>query len=182
MVGILPDPERATTIAFKNEGDTVALVGYSLDDASLDATELSKLRGEALPDGLPPIDIPSVVRTLDVIRAASRAGTLSSIHDISEGGLLIAIAESALSGSLGASLDLGDVDDVWSTLFGERSGGFLVSGPRAAIDTLATSGVPVTPLGTIGGTDLTVSLSSITESWPLASLREATSALAPLFP
>jgi phosphoribosylformylglycinamidine synthase subunit PurL len=182
MVGILPDPERATTIAFKNEGDTIALVGYSLDDASLDASELAKLRGEALPDGLPPIDIPSVVRTLDTIRAASRAGTLSSIHDISEGGLLIAIAESALSGSLGASLDLGDVDDVWASLFGERSGGFLVSGPRSAIDTLATSGVPVTPLGTIGGTDLTVSLSSITESWPLASLREATSALAPLFP
>ncbi|WP_051221398.1 phosphoribosylformylglycinamidine synthase subunit PurL [Conexibacter woesei] len=182
MVGILPDPERATTIAFKNEGDTIALVGYSLDDPSLDASELSKLRGEALPDGLPPIDIPSVVKTLDTIRAAARAGSLSSIHDISEGGLLIAIAESALSGSLGASLDLGDVDDVWASLFGERSGGFLISGPRSAIDALVTSGVPVTPLGTVGSANLTVSLSSITESWPLASLREATSALAPLFP
>ena len=61
MVGLLPDPARATTFAFKTEGDTIALVGYALDDPSLDASELSKLRGEALPDGLPPIDIPSVV-------------------------------------------------------------------------------------------------------------------------
>jgi phosphoribosylformylglycinamidine synthase II len=182
MVGLLPDPTRATTLSFKNEGDTIALVGYGLDDASLDATELSKLRGEPLPDGLPPIDIQSVVSTLDAIRTASRTGELSSIHDISEGGLLVAIAESALSGSLGAQLDLGDVDDVWTSLFGERSGGFLISGPASAISTLSSSGIPVTPLGTVGGDTLTVSISSITESWPLSILRESSTALAPLFP
>jgi phosphoribosylformylglycinamidine synthase len=182
MVGILPDPAAAGTLGFTTEGDTIALVGYTLDDPSLDASELSKLRGEPLPDGLPPIDIAAVVSTLDTIRAAARAGSLSSIHDISEGGLLIAIVESALSGSLGAQLDLGDTTDIWSTLFGERSGGFLVSGPRSSIDTLSSSGVSVTPLGTVGGDTLTVSLSSITESWPLTTLRTATSALAPLFP
>jgi phosphoribosylformylglycinamidine synthase subunit PurL len=182
MVGLLPDPSRATTISFKNDGDTIALVGYGLDDPSLDASELSKLRGEALPDGLPPIDIASVIKTQDTIRSASRSGELSSIHDISEGGLLVAIAESALSGSLGAQLDLGDVTDVFATLFGERSGGFIISGPRSTIDSLSTSGVPITPLGTVGGNTLTISVSSITESWPLTSLHEATSALAPLFP
>lgn len=182
MVGLLPDPAKAGTLAFKTEGDTIALVGYHLDDPSLDASELSKLRGEPLPDGLPPIDIASVVATHDLIRSAARAGTLSSIHDISEGGLLIAIAESCLSGSIGASLDLGDVDDVWTTLFGERSGGFVVSGDSAAISALGESGIPVTPLGTVGGADLTVSVSSLTESWPLTSLREATASLAPLFP
>ena len=40
----------------------------------------------------------------------------------------------------------------------------------------------MTPLGTVGGADLTVSVSSLTESWPLTSLREATASLAPLFP
>jgi phosphoribosylformylglycinamidine synthase II len=182
MVGLLPDPAKSGTLAFGGEGDTIALVGHDLDAPSLLASELAKLRGEPLPDGLAPIDIASVVKTLDTIRAAARTGSLSSIHDISEGGLLVAIAESCLAGSIGAALDLGDVDDIWTTLFGERSGGFLVSGPRAAVDALAEPGITVTPLGTVGGDALTVSLSSITESWPLAALREAHSALAPLFP
>ncbi|HLB21902.1 MAG TPA: AIR synthase-related protein, partial [Solirubrobacteraceae bacterium] len=48
--------------------------------------------------------------TLDAIRDAVRAGELSSAHDIAEGGFLVAVAESALAGGLGAALDLGDAD------------------------------------------------------------------------
>jgi phosphoribosylformylglycinamidine synthase len=179
MVGILPDAARAGRLGFAAEGDSVALVGWPVDGASLAASELSKLRGEALPDGLAPIDIAAVAATLDAVRAAVRAGSVSSAHDVAEGGLLVAIVESALSGDLGVSLDLGDVDDVWTTLFGERSGGFILSGSRASLEALDA---PVTILGTVGGDSVTVSVSDLTESWPLSDLRTASESLAPLFP
>ena len=63
-----------------------------------------------------------------------RAGALSSAHDIAEGGFLVAVAESCLAGGIGATLDLGASDDPWAHLFGEGPGGFVVSGPREALD------------------------------------------------
>ncbi len=183
MVGVLPDPARAGRLAFAREGDAIALVGWDGEpgSASLAASELAKLRGEPLPDGLVPVDLDAAVAVLDAVRDAVRGGELSSAHDIAEGGLLVAVAESALAGGLGASLDLGDVDDVWTALFGERSAGFVVSGDRAALERLGERG-PVTLIGTVGGDALEVAVADLRERWPLSALREANAALAPLFP
>ncbi|HWI74592.1 MAG TPA: AIR synthase-related protein, partial [Baekduia sp.] len=180
MVGILPDATRAGRQGFAREGDAIALVGWNADP-SLDASELSKLRGEPLPDGLPPVDIAHVSATLAAIRDAVRAGELSSAHDVAEGGFLVAVAESCLSGGLGAALDLGDATDVWTTLFGERPGGFVVSGPREALERLGDE-TPVAIFGTVGGGHLEIAVSDLSERWSLAELREANGALAPLFP
>jgi phosphoribosylformylglycinamidine synthase len=180
MVGLLPDPRRAGRLGFAREGDAVALVGW--DGApTLAASELAKLRGEALPDGLPEIDIEQVKSVLDVVRDAVRGGELTSVHDIAEGGFLVAVAESCLAGGLGAALDLGDSDDVWLHLFGERPGGFVVSGPRDVLERLGES-VPLDVFGTVGGDALDVAIGSLRERWPLAELRAASGALAPLFP
>ena len=91
------------------------------------------------------------------------------------------MAESCLAGGLGASLDLGDAEDVWTTLFGERSGGFVVSGPRDALERLGEQ-IPLDIFGTVGGEHLEIAISSLGERWSLAELREANGALAPLFP
>jgi phosphoribosylformylglycinamidine synthase II len=180
MVGLLPDPAKAGRLGFAREGDAIALVGWK-GDPSLDASELSKLRGEALPDGLPEVDVEHVKATLAAVRDAVRAGELSSAHDIAEGGLLVAIAESCLAGGLGASLDLGDATDVWTSLFGEHPGGFIVSGPRSTLERLSAH-TPVEILGTVGGGHLEIAISDLGERWSLTELRDATSALAPLFP
>jgi phosphoribosylformylglycinamidine synthase subunit PurL len=180
MVGVLPDATRAGRLGFAQPGDAIALVGWNADP-SLAASELAKLRGEALPDGLPEIDIAHVAATLDAVREAVRAGELSSAHDIAEGGFLVAVAESALAGGLGASLDLGDSEDVWTTLFGEHSGGFVVSGPREALERLGEQ-IPVDIFGTVGGEHLEIAISSLGERWSLVELRDANAALAPLFP
>jgi phosphoribosylformylglycinamidine synthase len=110
-----------------------------------------------------------------------RGGELSSCHDIAEGGFLVAVAESCLAGGLGAALDLGDSGDVWCHLFGERAGGFVVSGPREALERLREQ-VPLDIFGTVGGAALEVAIGSLHERWPLSELREAHGALAPLFP
>jgi phosphoribosylformylglycinamidine synthase len=180
MVGLLPDATRAGGLGFAREGDAIALVGWD-GDPSLDASELSKLRGEALPDGLPAIDVGQVVGVLDAVRDAVRDGELSSVHDIAEGGFLVAVAESCLAGGRGAALDLGDAQDVWTTLFGERSGGFVVSGPRETLERLGER-VPLDVFGTVGGDRLEIAVSSLGESWSLDELRTASAALAPLFP
>ena len=183
MVGLLPDATRAGGLGFAREGDAIALVGWDdgVGGGSLAASELSKLRGEALPDGLPPIDVAHVVGVLDAVRDAVRDGELSSVHDIAEGGFLVAVAESCLVGGRGAALDLGDTGDVWTTLFGERSGGFVVSGPREALERLGER-VPLDVLGTVGGDRLEIGISSLGDSWSLEELRTANAALAPLFP
>jgi phosphoribosylformylglycinamidine synthase len=144
MVGELPDPLHAGRSGFALPGDQIAVVGPFAP--SLAAGELAKLRGEALPQELPELDVEAVAATQRAIRDAVRAGRLSSAHDIAEGGLLVAVAESVLFGGLGATLRLEAVDE--AALFGEGPGGFVVSAPAAVLDALAAT-VAVTVIGEV---------------------------------
>jgi phosphoribosylformylglycinamidine synthase len=95
--------------------------------------------------------------------------------------LLVAVAEACLAGGIGATLDLGTSDEPMAQLFGERPGGFIVSGPREALEALAAR-VPLDVFGTVGGEALEVAIGGERASWPLAELREAHGALARFFP
>jgi phosphoribosylformylglycinamidine synthase len=180
MVGRLPDARRAGRLGFAREGDAIALVGRRRPP-SLAASELAKLRGEPLPDGLPAIDLDAARAVLEAVRDAVRAGALSSCHDVAEGGLLTAVAESCLAGGLGATLDLGAADDPWSRLFGEDATAFVVSGDRAALDALAGR-VPVEVVGTVGGDELALTVAGEASRWALDELRGAHAALGRFFP
>ena len=141
----------------------------------------AKLWGEPLPDGLPDVDLARACEVLEVVRDAVRGGDLSSCHDIAEGGLLVAVAESCLAGGVGATLDLGPSDEVWCHLFGERPAGFVVSGPREALEALGRS-VPLDVFGTVGGDALQVAIGAESARWALPELKEAHEALARFFP
>ncbi len=153
MVGRMPDARRAGRLGFARAGDQIALMG-SFAPASA-ASELAKLRGEPLPDGLPAVDIETVRATQEAVREAVRAGKLSSAHDIAEGGLAVALAECALAGQLGATVELED-DFGERLLFGEGPGGFVVSGEASALHELGEGGVPVRILGAVGGESLSI--------------------------
>jgi phosphoribosylformylglycinamidine (FGAM) synthase-like enzyme len=174
MVGRLPDARAAGRLGFARVGDAIALAGWDAAP-SLAASELAKLRGEALPDGLPGVDVAQVAGTLAAIRAAVRAGALSSCHDVAEGGLLVAVAECCLAGDVGATVAVPDAAE--ARLFGERPGGFLISGPPAALEALGGE-----LLGEVGGDALELVAGAERWSWGLAALREAHGALARLFP
>jgi phosphoribosylformylglycinamidine synthase II len=194
MVGKLPDVRRAGRSGFARAGDTIALVGPFVP--SLAASELAKLRGEQLPDGLPPIDVDAVVAAQAAVRDGVRGGVLASAHDIAEGGLAIALAECCLGGGLGARVQfeagmfgadgagatgpaLGWSEDLLATaatLFGECSGAFLVSGDEAALRTLGER-TSVELIGTVEGESLILGEIDIS----LAELRHAHGALAELF-
>jgi phosphoribosylformylglycinamidine synthase len=110
-----------------------------------------------------------------------RSGSLSSAHDIAEGGFLIAVAEACLAGGIGATLDLSASDEPLAHLFGEGPGGFVVSGSREALDALSAE-VPLDVLGTVGGDALDVTVAGEGFTATLEDLRSAHAALAPLFP
>ena len=124
LVGELPDARRSGRLGFVTEGDAIALVtaGWA---PSLAASELSKLRGEAVAGPLPAVDLGELKVLHAAIRQAVRSGALRSVHDVAEGGLLVAVAESCLAGGVGASLDLGASDAPMARLFGEGPGGFV---------------------------------------------------------
>jgi phosphoribosylformylglycinamidine synthase len=171
MVGELPDPARAGQSGFIEEGDTIAFVGHFRP--SLAASELAKLRGQALPDGLPPVDVDEIRAAQAAVRAAVRSGAIRSCHDVAEGGYAVALAECCVLGGIGATLP----DDASEEqLFGESyGGGFVVTGDRAALEALPTD---VFVAGTVGGDELRIG----SLSWSLDELRTAHGALAPLFP
>ncbi len=174
MVGRLPDARRAGRLGFARAGDQIALVGAFAP--SLAASELAKLLGQPLPDGLPEIDVDAVHAVHVAVRDAVRAGSLSSAHDVAEGGLAVALAECCLAGGLGAEVELGE--DFWqatstatatpgqrssspvaahvtAALFGEAPGGFVVSGHADALRELGER-VPTRIIGRVGDELLTI--------------------------
>ncbi len=172
MVGELPDPLHAGRTGFAREGDAIAIAGPFAP--ALPGSELAKLRGEPLPDGLPETDVAAVRAAQAAIRDAVRGGRLSSAHDVAEGGLLTAVAESCLAGALGAELELDVADE--RRVFGEGPGGFVVSAPEAALRELAER-IPVTIIGTVRGESIRAPGLHVS----LDELRAAHGALAALF-
>jgi phosphoribosylformylglycinamidine synthase len=179
MVGELPDPARAAPSGFARDGDAWGLAGWNATPSTA-ASELSKLRGEALPDGLPVADVAHGVAVLAAVREAVRAGELSSCHDVAEGGFLVALAECCVLGGRGARLegaeDAGELSD--ALLFGEAPCGFIVSGEPEALRRLGQR-IPLDVFGTVGGDALELAPGG--HRWSLEALREAHRALAALF-
>ncbi len=155
MVGELPDPSLAGRVALA-ENEAIALVGTLAP--SLAGSELAKLRGELGP-GLPDPDLAAVRAATELVRDAVRDGTVEAAHDVSDGGLACALAEMAIAGGIGASVDLagGRGEEV---LFGEGVGTFLVAGEPAKVDALAREaerrGVAFELIGVSGGDELRI--------------------------
>lgn len=179
MVGRLPDAKLAGCLGFQREGDCIALVGPF--SPSLAASELSKLHGEALPDGLPEVDIAAVRETIVAVREWVNSGRLSSAHDIAEGGMAVALAECCLSGQLGAQVDLLTEQEPLCALFGEYVGGFIVSCSSEALEDFGKH-VPVKELGIVGGEELVIVLADTEIRCSLTQLTRANESMASLFP
>ncbi|HEX5929186.1 MAG TPA: phosphoribosylformylglycinamidine synthase subunit PurL [Solirubrobacterales bacterium] len=169
MVGELPDPARTVGSAFAIAGDAIGLVGPFAP--TLAGSELAKQRG-VLDTGLPRPDVTAVAAACTVVRDAVRAGNLSSAHDVSDGGLAVALSEAAIGSGLGCRVDLQPLRDRGcapeEALFGEGSGGFLVSGERGALEQLGA-----TLLGEVGGEAIEIAAGDRSVAVPLAEAERA---------
>ncbi|TLS52137.1 phosphoribosylformylglycinamidine synthase subunit PurL [Paenibacillus antri] len=159
MVGLVHDVEHVTTQAFKSEGDVIFLLGET--HAELGGSEF-QLVVHGVTEGRPPaIDLQVEKQLQKAVLSAIQGGLVSSAHDLSEGGLAVALAESCISGGIGANVDWkisGLRNDV--ALFSESQSRLLLSCRPEQADALqmhlVEEGVRATRIGTVGGTKLNV--------------------------
>jgi len=179
MVGELPDPAVLPGLGFAHAGDAIALAGPFAP--SLAGSTLAKLRGE-LDLGLPETDVQAVAVALARVRDAVRCGALASAHDVSDGGLACALAESAIAAGVGCRVDLDPLIEARGmagerALFGEGPGGFVLSGPRERLEGLD---LDLLLIGETGGETVEIEAAEQSLSIPLGEAERAWRSLAQL--
>ncbi|HLY35825.1 MAG TPA: phosphoribosylformylglycinamidine synthase subunit PurL, partial [Candidatus Limnocylindria bacterium] len=160
MVGLLADRGAALAMRWRL-GDELWLVGDpAWEPDALAGSELAWRRGAW--GGRPRLDLASATRCVRMLTSLAAAGVNAGVHDLSVGGLGIALARLALASGCGATVTLPPTATRWPTgaLFGERAGRALVSvgpGEVARLAALADSqGVGLVRLGIVGGDALAI--------------------------
>ncbi|MEM8838876.1 MAG: phosphoribosylformylglycinamidine synthase subunit PurL [Pseudomonadota bacterium] len=105
-VGLIDNVDDMATIAFKASGETILLIGGHGDHLGQSLGLSLLLKGDF--GSPPPVDLGAERRNGDFIRGLISDGLVTACHDVSTGGLALAIVEMALAGNIGADLDLGD--------------------------------------------------------------------------
>ena len=174
-VGLLDDWQKSATIAFKEKGETLVLLGHSTGhvDQSL-WLEVCHGRREGAP---PRVDLAVERRLGTLVRDLIGSGKVTAVHDISDGGALVAIAEMALAGGVGAEIKLPSADNPAAVLFGEDQGRMLVT-TRSADSVRAIANAAqlfAIEIGTTGGDAIVIrsSKGGASQSVTLAQLRAA---------
>ncbi|WP_438448112.1 phosphoribosylformylglycinamidine synthase subunit PurL [Gorillibacterium sp. sgz5001074] len=158
MVGLVHDTDHITTQAFKQEGDVILLTGVT--KAELGGSEF-QYAVHGVTEGRPPVlDLDVEKKLLDGVLGAIQAGLVASAHDLSDGGLAAALAESCISGQVGAAVELASDLRADHLLFSESQSRILLTASAekasALVERLAAAGVPVQRIGTVEGSALNV--------------------------
>ena len=158
MLGILEDASKAMRSAFESSGREVYLLGATLDQGADTLAGSEYLEAEhGMVAGLPRIDLQAERRLQQLVLRAHSEGLLGSAHDCAEGGLAVAVAESAIFGNQGFAGDVEFAGRLDAALFGEGQGRVVVSLDVSAAERLgqlATElGVPITRLGSTSDGD-----------------------------
>ncbi|NDI35984.1 phosphoribosylformylglycinamidine synthase subunit PurL [Chengkuizengella sediminis] len=134
MVGLVYDVDHITTQAFKNDGDIVFLLGDTKDE--LGGSEFQTIiHGKT--EGKPPVlDLNKEKLLLDTVLQAIQKGLVASAHDLSEGGLAVALAESCISGDKGAEINFQTNLRSDVALFSESQSRILLSATPEQAETL----------------------------------------------
>lgn len=175
MVGLVHDVDHITTQGFKNEGDVILVLGDTL--AELGGSEFQAVV-HGITEGRPPqIDLDTEKRLLEAVLGAIQQGLVKSAHDLAEGGLAVALAESCISGKVGAKVQLETSLRPDVALFSETQSRILLSAsPSQAAELeqyIASRGVPVANIGVVTGTTLEVQVNgAATLNRPIAGLKQ----------
>jgi len=160
MLGLIESMDDVTPAGFRNEGDVICLLGNQR--VELGGSELLSLMQHVVTGDAPEIDLEEERRLQTGLLAAIRSGLISSAHDLSEGGLAVALAESAIfspKSSLGGNIDL-DGDDPVGLCFGESQSRVLISIAPEKLDAVRThfedAGVPFRSVGQVGGDSIVI--------------------------
>ncbi|MBK3665942.1 phosphoribosylformylglycinamidine synthase subunit PurL [Bradyrhizobium diazoefficiens] len=153
-VGLLDDFTKSASLAFKAEGEAILLIGdtHGWLGQSVYLRDICG-REEGAP---PPVDLAAEKRNGDCVRGMIHAGTATAVHDLSDGGLLIALAEMAMASGIGAKLLAAPTALVSQAYwFGEDQARYLVTVPETeagrVLAKMRGCEVPCVRIGTTGG-------------------------------
>jgi phosphoribosylformylglycinamidine synthase len=150
-VGLLDDWEKSATIGFKSETETLVLLGHSTGQVGQSLwLEVCHDRRDG---HAPRVDLDVEKRLGELLRQLIGDGAVSAVHDISDGGALVAIAEMGLAGNLGVEVSLPNVPNPAAILFGEDQGRALVatSDPDEVIAAATQANIFAAAIGKVGG-------------------------------
>jgi len=153
-VGLLDDFTRSATLAFKSDNECILLIGETAGWLG-QSLYLRDICGRE--DGAPPpVDLAAEKRNGDFVRALILDGTAKAVHDVSDGGLAVAVAEMAMASGIGATLDTPHPGvPAHAFWFGEDQARYVVTVPAAAVrDILAraeAAGIHAARIGVTGG-------------------------------
>jgi phosphoribosylformylglycinamidine synthase subunit PurL len=158
-VGLIPDWTKTADLRLKADGNLLVLIGR--EDGHL-GQSLYQLIFTGQSEGAPPpVDLAAEIKAGNLIRALIRDAKVQAVHDASDGGLLVAIAEMALAGDRGAALFPYEGKlPAHAAWFGEDQARYLVevtpSGAEEVIERSKLLGLPARIVGRVGGTALTL--------------------------
>jgi phosphoribosylformylglycinamidine (FGAM) synthase-like enzyme len=125
-VGLIPDIAKIARAKLAQDGGALILIGA--EGSHLGQSLYQELAQGETAGAPPPVDLDTELRAGNFVRGLIREGAASAVHDISDGGLLVAIAEMALAGGIGAELDAPPqglpAHAVW---FGEDQGRYVIA-------------------------------------------------------
>jgi len=172
MVGLIKDTKDVTTQSFKAAGDLIYVLGET--KADFGGSELQKMLEGSISGKAPSLDLEVEKAYQKAVLEAIRAGVVESAHDLAEGGLAVAVAESLMSSkNLGAKVEV--TADAVTALFSESQSRFLLSIKPENKETFEKL-VPATLVGEVtDSTVLTISqgetilvneqVDSLTDAW-----------------
>ncbi|MFO0405925.1 MAG: phosphoribosylformylglycinamidine synthase subunit PurL [Labrys sp. (in: a-proteobacteria)] len=153
-VGLVEDVAVTAGIAFGAAGEMIVLLGEATGWLG-QSTYLALIAGRE--DGAPPpVDLAAEKRVGDFVRGQIRSGAVKTCHDVSDGGLLVAIAEMALASGIGATLSAPPAAlPAHAFWFGEEQARYIISVPAdqaaALLEAAKAAGIPAAHLGITGG-------------------------------
>ena len=153
-VGLIKDLDKAVGKGFTQEGDAIYLLGDTQGHlgASLYQRDILDDTTAFAP---PPVDLAAEAKHGGIVRDAIDQGLVTAAHDISDGGLLVALAEMAIADGIGAEIETEGDAGFW---FGEDQARYVLAVPAdkaAAFEALADDAT-ITKLGKTGGGQLTI--------------------------
>jgi phosphoribosylformylglycinamidine synthase II len=176
-VGLVPDTEYIADIALEKAGNLLVLIGA--EQGWLGQSLYQQIIAGKLDGAPPPVNLGEEKTAGDLVRTLIRERKTHAVHDCSDGGLLVAVAEMALAGRIGAELHAYEgrlpAHAIW---FGEDQGRYVLEvAPNAADDILArakNAGLAARVIGKVGGDAIAINgeqplkltdLSKAHESW-----------------
>ena len=162
-VGLMQDVTKVMTIGFKAEGETIIVIGETKGHVG-QSLYLREIFGkeEGAP---PPVNLTAERRHGKFVRQLIDEREITACHDVSDGGLLIAIAEMAMAGDLGCKLDAVESDaGFW---YGEDQARYVLTTrePDAFIVKAEAAGIPFMLLGLTGGDKITMAKDMVDLTW-----------------